>query len=175
MNYGALAAFAADLANTSTTCYSTRCSPCYMTCYRVPASAPTEAATVPLLSAIVSCKPKLVAVACARFDRLPAAQLPPLWLVYSNHPSDSGAVHSPVKSRWLVDLNVRREMAQIAALAEQGRYGQVRCHVTLHWCEFYVCLGHIVDSACICMLLGNSADSVIPVMPAEHDRQRLAQ
>lgn len=56
-----------------------------------------------------------------RFDRLPAAQVPPLWLVYSNHPSDSGAVHSPVKSRWLVDLNVRREMAQIAALAEQGR------------------------------------------------------
>ncbi|DBA71160.1 TPA: hypothetical protein ACH3X2_011564 [Trebouxia sp. C0005] len=59
-----------------------------------------------------------------RFERLPVAQLPPLWLVYSNSPSDSGAVHSPVKSRWLTDLSVRREMAQIAALAEQGRYGQ---------------------------------------------------
>ncbi|KAL0038745.1 hypothetical protein WJX79_006248 [Trebouxia sp. C0005] len=56
-----------------------------------------------------------------RFERLPVAQLPPLWLVYSNSPSDSGAVHSPVKSRWLTDLSVRREMAQIAALAEQGR------------------------------------------------------
>ena len=104
-----------------------------MSCYRVPAAALIEAATVPLLSAIVKRKPKLVAVACVRFDRLPAAQVPPLWLVYSNHPSDSGAVHSPVKSRWLVDLNVRREMAQIAALAEQGRYGVVRCRVALHW------------------------------------------
>ncbi|DBB00019.1 TPA: hypothetical protein ACH3X1_013882 [Trebouxia sp. C0004] len=60
-----------------------------------------------------------------RFERLPAAQLPPLWLVYSNHPSDSGAVHSPVKSRWLVDVNVRREMAEIAVLAEQGRVALV--------------------------------------------------
>ncbi len=121
LNQGAVAAFAADLVDTSATCYSTCCSSCYTTCYRVPAAALTKAATVPLLSAIVSCKPKLVAVACARFDRLPAAQLPPLWLVYNNSPSDSGAVHSPVKSRWLTDLNLRREMAQIAALAEQGR------------------------------------------------------
>lgn len=147
-----------------------------MTGYRVPAAALTEeAAAIPLLSAIVSCKPKLLAVACARFERLPVAQLPPLWLVYSNSPSDSGAVHSPVKSRWLTDLSVRREMAQIAALAEQGRYGQVRFHVTLHWCKLYVRLGCIVDSACICMLLRNSADIVIPVMPAEHDWPRLAQ
>ncbi len=163
MNKGALAAFealqplqhqlqschlsfAADLANTSTTCYSTCCSPCYTTCYRVSAAALTEeAVTVPLLTSFVKRKPKLVAVACARFDRLPAAQLPPLWLVYSNSPSDSGAVHSPVKSRWLVDQNVRREMAQIAALADQGRYGLVRCHVTLQWsavlCMHSLCFG----------------------------------
>lgn len=175
VNQGALAAFATDLANTSTNYYSTCCSPCYVTRYRVPAAALTEAATVLLLISVVKRKPKLVAVTCARFDRLPAAQLPPLWLVYSNNPSDSGAVHSPVKSRWLVDLNVRREMAQVAALAEQGRYGPVRCHVTLSWCAIYVCLGYTFDSACTCMLLGNSVDSVLPVMPAEHDWQGLAQ
>ncbi|DBB00018.1 TPA: hypothetical protein ACH3X1_013882 [Trebouxia sp. C0004] len=126
MNQGALAAFAADLAKTCTTCYPTCCSPGYMTRYRVPAAAFTgQVATAALLRPVVKRKPKLVAVACARFERLPAAQLPPLWLVYSNHPSDSGAVHSPVKSRWLVDVNVRREMAEIAVLAEQGRVALV--------------------------------------------------
>jgi len=127
----------------------------------VPAAALTEeAATVPLLSLFAKRKHKANAVACARFERLPAAQLPPLWLVYSNHPSDSGAVHSPVKSRWLTDLNLKREMAQIAALAEQGRYGQVRCHVTLHWGAICVCLGCIFDSAGTCKLLGNSVDNI---------------
>ena len=141
----------------------------------MPAAALTEeAATMLLLSLFVKRKPKLVAVACARFDRLPAAQLPPLWMVYSNHPSDSGAVHSPVKSRWLTDLNVRREMAQIAALAEQGRYRLVRCHVTQRWCAIHVCLGYIGNSACMCMLLFNRVDSVLPVMPAELDWQDLA-
>lgn len=57
------------------------------------------------------------------FQRLPVDQLPQLWLVYSNTPSDSGAVHSPVKQRWLAgDGEIRRDMALVASLAEQGRY-----------------------------------------------------
>ena len=58
-----------------------------------------------------------------RFQRLPTEQLPPLWLVYSNTPSDSGAVHSPVKQRWLTgETDIRRDMDLVASLAEQGRY-----------------------------------------------------
>ena len=58
-----------------------------------------------------------------RFERLPIDQLPPLWLVYSNTPSDSGSVHSPVKQRWLAgDADIIRDMALVASLAEQGRY-----------------------------------------------------
>ena len=57
-----------------------------------------------------------------RFERLPVQQVPPLWLVYSNSPSDSGAVHSPVKQRWLSgDGAIRRDMASVAQLAEQGK------------------------------------------------------
>ncbi|KAL3143073.1 hypothetical protein ABBQ38_003348 [Trebouxia sp. C0009 RCD-2024] len=57
-----------------------------------------------------------------RFQRLPIEQLPPLWLVYSNTPSDSGAVHSPVKQRWLAgDADIRRDMALVASLADSGR------------------------------------------------------
>lgn len=49
-------------------------------------------------------------------------QVPPLWLMYSDSPSDSGAVHSPVKQRWLAgDADIVRDMAHVAALAEQGR------------------------------------------------------
>ena len=58
-----------------------------------------------------------------RFERLPVEQLPPLWLVYSNTPSDSGAVHSPVKQRWLAgDADIRRDMALVASLADHGRF-----------------------------------------------------
>ena len=49
--------------------------------------------------------------------------LPPLWLVYSNSPSDSGSVHSPVKQRWLAgDPDIRRDMAAVAQIAQEGRY-----------------------------------------------------
>ena len=58
-----------------------------------------------------------------RFVRLAIDQVPPLWLVYSKTPSDSGAVHSPVKQRWLAgDAEIREGMQCLASLADQGRY-----------------------------------------------------
>lgn len=70
------------------------------------------------------------------FERLPTEQLPPLWLVYSNTPSDSGAVHSPVKQRWLAgDSDIRRDMALIASLAEQGRCATYLPCLSLHSSE----------------------------------------
>lgn len=64
----------------------------------------------------------------SRFERLPVEQVPPLWLIYSNSPSDSGAVHSPVKQRWLAgDTTIRRDMALLAGLAEQCRYALPAC------------------------------------------------
>lgn len=48
--------------------------------------------------------------------------LPPLYLMYSNDPSDSGKVHSTVKQRWLQgDPQIRRGMEEVASLAEEGR------------------------------------------------------
>ena len=57
-----------------------------------------------------------------RFERLPIEQVPELWLVYSNSPSDSGAVHSPVKQRWLAgESDIITAMKELAQLAEEGR------------------------------------------------------
>lgn len=57
-----------------------------------------------------------------RYEPLPPALLPPLWLIYCDNPSDSGRVHSDVKRRWLEgDPEVREKMALVAACAEEGR------------------------------------------------------
>ena len=37
---------------------------------------------------------------CGKYSPLAAASLPPLWLIYADNPSDSGAVHSTVRKRW---------------------------------------------------------------------------
>lgn len=51
------------------------------------------------------------------------ASLPPLWLIYTNSPSDSGSVHSPVKQRWLAgDPDIKRDMSLVAEIAQSGRY-----------------------------------------------------
>ena len=72
---------------------------------------------------MASVKQVMAGCVAVRFERLPVEQVPPLWLMYSNSPSDSGAVHSPVKQRWLAgDADIIRDMAHAAALAEQGRY-----------------------------------------------------
>ena len=48
--------------------------------------------------------------------------LPPLWLVWSENPSDSGKVHSDVRRRWLEgDADIAAGMTAVACLAEAGR------------------------------------------------------
>lgn len=48
--------------------------------------------------------------------------LPPLYLIYTENPSDSGKVHSTVRKRWLDgDEFVRSSMAEAAKIALEGR------------------------------------------------------
>jgi hypothetical protein len=57
-----------------------------------------------------------------RYTRMNAEDLPPLLLIYTDNPSDSGAVHSPVRQRWLAgDVEVRETMDRIAHCAEAGK------------------------------------------------------
>jgi glucuronokinase len=57
-----------------------------------------------------------------RYQPLPPALLPRLWLIFCDNPSDSGKVHSDVKRRWLEgDEGIRENMALVGACAEEGR------------------------------------------------------
>jgi glucuronokinase len=57
-----------------------------------------------------------------RYERLDPSLLPPLWLIYADNPSDSGRVHADVRARWdRGDKEVREKMAQVAAVAAEGR------------------------------------------------------
>ncbi|KAL3696428.1 hypothetical protein R1sor_010504 [Riccia sorocarpa] len=48
--------------------------------------------------------------------------LPPLYLIYTKNPSDSGKVHSDVRKRWLSgDQHIRKLMSEVAEIAEKGR------------------------------------------------------
>ena len=45
-----------------------------------------------------------------------------MYVIYSDEPSHSGAIHSDAKQRWNRDEGgVREAMSKIASLAEQGR------------------------------------------------------
>ena len=57
-----------------------------------------------------------------RYTPLDPGLLPELWLMIADDPSDSGSVHSTVRQRWQAgDQELRRNMAAVAELAEQGR------------------------------------------------------
>ncbi|CAI5478492.1 unnamed protein product [Closterium sp. Yama58-4] len=56
------------------------------------------------------------------YQPMDPALLPPLQIIYAANPSDSGNVHSSVRARWQAgDVAVRQAMADVAALAEEGR------------------------------------------------------
>lgn len=64
------------------------------------------------------------------YTYLSADALPPLWLIYTNIPSSSSKMHSPVKQRWLDgDQDVVSGMKELAELAKQGR-----CDIALPQC-----------------------------------------
>ena len=57
-----------------------------------------------------------------RYTQLEPESLPPLWLMSSNSPSDSGTVHSDVKRRWVEgDEQIIEGMAELADIARTGR------------------------------------------------------
>jgi glucuronokinase len=63
------------------------------------------------------------------YERLDAAALPPLYLVWCDNPSDSGKVHSDVRRRWDEgDALVRETMREIAGYAEAGADAMRRVH-----------------------------------------------
>uniref|UniRef100_A0A7S3AL00 GHMP kinase C-terminal domain-containing protein n=1 Tax=Haptolina ericina TaxID=156174 RepID=A0A7S3AL00_9EUKA len=57
-----------------------------------------------------------------RYERLPTANLPPLWLAYLSDPSNSGKIHSDVKNRWLQgDAEVVEAMKSFGGFTDEGR------------------------------------------------------
>mmetsp|Transcript_1685 Transcript_1685/g.5771 ORF Transcript_1685/g.5771 Transcript_1685/m.5771 type:complete len:215 (+) Transcript_1685:474-1118(+) len=57
-----------------------------------------------------------------RYERLPAENLPPLWLAYLPDPSNSGKIHSDVKARWKQGENeVVEAMRTFARFTDEGR------------------------------------------------------
>ena len=57
-----------------------------------------------------------------RYERIPRALLPPLFLAYVVDPSDSGVIHSDVRRRWNEgDADVRAAMHTFAGFADTGR------------------------------------------------------
>lgn len=62
--------------------------------------------------------------------------LPPLYVIYSNNPSNSGRVHSDVRKSWLAgDVQVRQGMEDIAKFARLGRYPPTKI-LSVHGCRF---------------------------------------
>ncbi|KAG2493174.1 hypothetical protein HYH03_008596 [Edaphochlamys debaryana] len=56
-----------------------------------------------------------------RYTRLDPALLPPLHIMYSENPSESGKVHSGVKARWMAgDPEVRALMTRVAQCGDEG-------------------------------------------------------
>ncbi|CAI5466083.1 unnamed protein product [Closterium sp. Yama58-4] len=67
-------------------------------------------------------KPHLDAHGFGVYHPMDPALLPPLQIIFAANPSDSGHVHSSVRARWQAgDVAVRQAMADVAALAEEGR------------------------------------------------------
>ena len=63
---------------------------------------------------------------CRRYEALDPALLPLLWLVHATDPSDSGRMHSDVRRRWDAgDPELIATMAEVAGLAEKGRYAPI--------------------------------------------------
>ncbi|CAI5509066.1 unnamed protein product [Closterium sp. Naga37s-1] len=67
-------------------------------------------------------RPHLEAHGYGMYQPMDPALLPPLQVIFAANPSDSGHVHSSVRARWQAgDVAVRQAMADVAALAEEGR------------------------------------------------------
>ena len=59
---------------------------------------------------------------CGRYDRLPAAQLPRLWLVWGDNPGDSGTVHANIRARYDAgEPAVVQAMTAVAQLPLEGK------------------------------------------------------
>ena len=71
---------------------------------------------------LIPCPAHITPSCARRYQALDPSLLPPLWLMVSDDPSDSGAMHSTVRQRWRAgDAGLRRDMAAVAELAELGR------------------------------------------------------
>ncbi|CAI5948459.1 unnamed protein product [Closterium sp. NIES-65] len=67
-------------------------------------------------------QPHLDAHGYGMYQPMNPALLPPLQIIFAANPSDSGHVHSSVRARWQAgDVAVCQAMADVAALAEEGR------------------------------------------------------
>ncbi|CAN7068168.1 unnamed protein product [Brassica rapa subsp. trilocularis] len=81
--------------------------------------------TVLLKSMVVvlfTCKEHMDRVGYGIYTIMDINLLPPLHLIYTENPSDSGKVHSTVRRKWLDgDEFIISSMAEIAKLAEEGR------------------------------------------------------
>ena len=63
------------------------------------------------------------------YVRLPLADLPLLWLAFLSDPSNSGKIHSDVKTRWQQgDKEVRRSMCTPTYHAYCTYYTYCTCH-----------------------------------------------
>lgn len=68
-----------------------------------------------------------------RYESLNPEQIPPLWLIYADSPSDSGRAHSDVRKRWQQgDRAVHEAMAEFASFAEMGRCVLPLSHTGAH-------------------------------------------
>ena len=68
-----------------------------------------------------------------RYESLNPEQIPPLWLIYADSPSDSGRAHSDVRMRWQQgDRAVHEAMAEFASFAEMGRCVLSSRHTDAH-------------------------------------------
>ena len=68
-----------------------------------------------LIVSVIACVPD-------RYESLNPNLILPLWLIYTDNPSDSGKVHSNVRQRWLRgDKAVHQAMCELATFAQKGR------------------------------------------------------
>lgn len=68
-----------------------------------------------------------------RYESLNPEQIPLLWLIYADSPSDSGRAHSDVRKRWQQgDQAVHDAMAEFASFAEMGRCVLSLSHTGAH-------------------------------------------
>jgi glucuronokinase len=101
------------------------------------------------------------------YERLPTANLPPLWLAYLSDPSNSGKIHSDVKARWKAgEPRIVEGMKQFANLTDEGRAALLRSD----WRE----LGRLMDANFALRRELYAADHVAPTRAAGFGDARTA-